>query len=449
VDSEPLTITAAAPLIRGGQLTPLDLLEQCLARIDRYEPKVRAWAYLDRERARTEAAQLTDEIRKGHYRGPLHGIPVGVKDIIDVFDMPTGCGSKLWANSYARKDAVCVERLRRAGVLILGKTVTTAYAYLDPPPTRNPWNLERTPGGSSSGSAAAVACGMCLGSLGTQTGGSIVRPASFCGVCALKPTWSCVSVDGVQPLAPSLDHVGLMANCVPDLALLLKPIAYFDRDSVPTPEEFVRKHFPPQPDLPRQLTGLPGYFPDKVSPDMAAAFDQFRSLTSQAGWSWSDRSLPPMFADIPRHHYAMMSVEAARVHADRIARRPDDYPPRIRGLVEDGLRCPAVEYAAAVEHHTRYWEDGEAWFGDPWPTFAVPAASGPAGDPSTTGDPSILSPWSYARVPVVSVPVGRSPDGLPLAVALVRHSHCDGELLKLAAEVESSLGRKPVLPPVS
>ena len=139
--------------------------------------------------------------------------------------MPTGCGSKLWANSYARRDATVVERLRQAGAVIMGKTVTTAFASFDPPVTRNPWNLDRTPGGSSSGSAAAVACGMCLGALGTQTGGSITRPASYCGVCSIKPTYGRVSVDGVLPLAPSMDHVGAMANCVRDLAILFQAIA--------------------------------------------------------------------------------------------------------------------------------------------------------------------------------------------------------------------------------
>src|SRR5439155_20667994 len=178
-------------------------LEQCLARIDRYEPKVRAWVFIDRERARQDAERLTTELKAGQNRGPLHGIPVGIKDIIDVFDMPTGCGSKLWANSYARRDATCVERLRQAGAVIIGKTVTTAFASFDPPITRNPWNLDRTPGGSSSGSAAAVACGMCLGALASQTGGSITRPASYCGVYSLKPTYGRVSADGVMPLAPS------------------------------------------------------------------------------------------------------------------------------------------------------------------------------------------------------------------------------------------------------
>src|SRR5438876_1233363 len=215
----PLTIHEAAAAIRAGTLTPVDLLEQCLARIDVYEPHVRAWVVIDRDGAREQAERLTAELKRGQNRGPLHGIPIGVKDIIDVFDLPTGCGSKLWANSIARQDATVVKRLRQAGAVILGKTVTTAYAFLDPPVTRNPWNLSRTPGGSSSGSAAAVACGMCLGALASQTGGSTTRPASFCGVCSLKPTYRSVSVDGVVPLAPSLDHIGAIASCVRDLAI--------------------------------------------------------------------------------------------------------------------------------------------------------------------------------------------------------------------------------------
>ena len=223
--AEPTTITEAAEFIRTGALTPSDLLEQCLARIDRYEERVRAWVHIDREGAREQASRLTAEVKQNGYRGPLHGIPVGIKDIIDVFDMPTGCGSKRWANSYARRDATCVERLRQAGAVIMGKTVTTAYASFDPPITRNPWNPAHTPGGSSSGSAAAVACGMCLGALATQTGGSITRPASYCGVYSLKPTYGRVSVDGVLPLAPSMDHAGVMANCVRDLAILFQAIA--------------------------------------------------------------------------------------------------------------------------------------------------------------------------------------------------------------------------------
>src|SRR5436309_9518404 len=206
------TIYEAAAAIRQGTLTPVELVEQCLAAIDRWESTVRAWVFVDRDGARAEARRLTDELGRGQDRGPLHGIPIGVKDIFDVFDWPTAAGSKRWANSIARQDADVVRQLRQAGCIFLGKTVTTAYASFDPPVTRNPWDLTRTPGGSSSGSAAALACGMCLGALGSQTGGSITRPASYCGVAGLKPTYGLVSCDRVVPLAPSMDHPGPIAR---------------------------------------------------------------------------------------------------------------------------------------------------------------------------------------------------------------------------------------------
>src|SRR6266851_5133320 len=219
-----LTIHAAAEEIRQGKLSPVELLEACLQRIDRFEEKVRAWVLVDRDGARAVAKERELELHRGQWRGPLHGIPLGIKDIIDVFDWPTAAGSRLWQNSIARQDATVVRKLREAGAVLIGKTVTTQYASFDPPPTRNPWNLARTPGGSSSGSAAAIACGMCLGALGSQTGGSITRPASYCGVAGLKPTYGRVSTRGVVPLAPSMDHVGPMARCVHDLAILFQVI---------------------------------------------------------------------------------------------------------------------------------------------------------------------------------------------------------------------------------
>src|ERR1700757_3538245 len=212
------TIASASENIRLGQVTPAALLDSCLERVDGLESAVRAWAFLDPNSAHTHAEALTAELKRGEYRGPLHGIPLGIKDIIDVFDWPTACGSRLWRDNIARQDAPAVRKLRAAGAVLMGKTVTTQYASFDPPPTRNPWNPARTPGGSSSGSAAAIACGMCLGTLGSQKGGSIPRPASFCGVAGCKPTYGRVSVDGVMPLAASMDHPGPIARSVRDLA---------------------------------------------------------------------------------------------------------------------------------------------------------------------------------------------------------------------------------------
>jgi Asp-tRNA(Asn)/Glu-tRNA(Gln) amidotransferase A subunit family amidase len=456
VDREPLTITAAAPLLQSGQLTPSDLLEQCLARTDRYEEKVRAWVYLDRERARTEAAQLTAEITQGLYRGPLHGIPIGIKDIIDVFDMPTGCGSRLWANSYARRDATCVQRLRQAGALILGKTVTTTYAFLDPPPTRNPWNLERTPGGSSSGSAAAVACGMCLAALGTQTGGSITRPASYCGVCSLKPTYGRVSVGGVLPLAPSLDHVGVMANCVRDLAVVYEAIAGTDGESgralaIPAAIWLIDQRLSAdikQP--PPRFARLRGVFDELAEPVMRSAIDRLvldlRSLSSTQALV-TDVVPPAGFSSLPRHHRTMMAVEAATYHVERLAAHPDDYPPRIRELIEEGQTTSATRYREASLERDGLeiqMDDPAVWSGH----YVTPATTGPAPDASTTGNPVFNSPWSFTGLPTVSFPIARGADGLPLAVQLVGKSEHDGWLLAAAAWVEQVVGFERRLPPV-
>jgi aspartyl-tRNA(Asn)/glutamyl-tRNA(Gln) amidotransferase subunit A len=443
---EPMTITEAAGFIRRGELTPVELLEQCLARIDKYESRVRAWVYLDRDGARDQAERLTAELKAGQNRGLLHGIPIGIKDIIDVFDMPTGCGSKLWANSHARRDATCVERLRQAGAIIMGKTVTTAYASFDPPVTRNPWNLERTPGGSSSGSAAAVACGMCLGALATQTGGSITRPASFCGVCSIKPTYGRVSVDGVLPLAPSMDHVGAMANCGRDLAILLQPIARTDTDEVAKPYHYLAEIDGPTSYARfKQLTVLPD-FPATPNQDMQSAFDSLRAKTKAKEWAWNSLPLPPSFADVPRFHHAVMAVEAAAYHADRMRRHPDDYPPKVSGLIEHGLSWSAPDYARVTSHLAALREEMEERFVDSWKTFITPATTGAAPTAETTGDPAFNSPWSYTGLPTVSLPLAWSADTLPLAVQLTGQRWCEDDLLAVAAMLEADIGfeRRPI-----
>ncbi len=448
MDHGPRTISEAAPLIRAGELTPSDLLEQCLARIDRYEPKVRAWAYLDRERARADAARLTDELKTGQHRGPLHGIPVGVKDIIDVFDMPTGCGSKLWANSYARRDATCVERLRQAGAVIVGKTVTTAYASFDPSVTRNPWNLDRTPGGSSSGSAAAVACGMCLAALATQTGGSITRPASYCGVCSLKPTYGRVSVDGVLPLAPSMDHVGVMANCVRDLAVVFQTIAgpngypppgmRFELGTVPDCLALLNRS-PREAGRPIRLTGM---FEELADREM---LDLYESSLSSFEFDCApiDRVVPPAgFARILEAHHVVMATEAAWYHKERLRRVPDDYPPRIRELIERGSGGFGPDYFNADILRSELREEiANALAGTQTPyragVFITPATTSFAPTAETTGDPAMNSPWSLLGLPTVSVPGGRSKDGLPFAVQFIGQPGAEAETLAVARHYES------------
>ncbi len=260
------------------------------------------------------------ELADGKCRGPLHGIPIGIKDLIDVAGWPTLVGAPWLPHAPAATDAPLVARLRDAGVIILGKTVTTQFACFDPPPTRNPWDLDRTPGGSSSGSAAAVATGMCLGAVGSQTGGSITRPASFCGVAGCKPTYGIVPIEGVYPLSPSLDHPGPIARSVHDLAILFeaitgKPVA-MDRSTKSAADlmrSFVGTEAAFKPNVrnifiaedgakssanPPRLGRLRGLFVDRAEPASLAVFETALARLSQAGARISEGRLPPAFDNV-------------------------------------------------------------------------------------------------------------------------------------------------------
>ncbi len=433
------TIHGASEEIRTGKLSAGQLLQECLARIDKLEPTVRAWVLVDRERARAEAKQRDEELQRGQWRGPLHGIPLGVKDIFDVFDWPTACGSRLWQNSIARQDAPVVQQLRQAGAVLLGKTVTTQYASFDPPVTRNPWKLDRTPGGSSSGSAAAVASGMCLGALASQTGGSITRPASFCGVPGCKPTFNRVNAAGVLPLAHSMDHVGVIGRCSLDLALMLEVIASSgDRETGDAPSCSL------SPKRPR-LGRLHGLFDQRADPVMREAMDRACTRLRDQGATVADVSLPAAFAEVEPRHRIVMAVESAQYHEIRLLRHPEDYAPRIRGLVEEGLKCPAPEYARCKEHQRHLTAVMLHCF-QSVDALITPATVGPAPDAGTTGDPVFNSPWSYVGYPTVSLPVELSPDGLPLSIQLVGKMFEEEHLLAVAGWCEEHLGWTPAEP---
>jgi aspartyl-tRNA(Asn)/glutamyl-tRNA(Gln) amidotransferase subunit A len=435
------TIHAAAADTRAGRLSPVDLLESCLERIDRHEERVRAWVLVDRDGARAEARRLADELKRGQYRGPLHGIPIGIKDIFDVFDWPTAAGSRLWANSIARQDATVVRKLRESGAVLVGKTVTTQYASFDPPPTRNPWNPERTPGGSSSGSAAAVAAGMCLGALGSQTGGSITRPASYCGVAGCKPEFGTLSCEGVVPLAHSMDHPGPIARCVRDLAVLLQTLwggirkapdllaALHDDRGCPT------------------LGRVHGLFEERAEPSVRRMMDELTQTLIDRGATVEDVALPAGFAEVIERHRIVMAVEAAQFHERRLRKHPEDYGPNITKLLEEGLACPAAEYARTKEHQRQLALEMRLLLVPR--VILCPATTGPAPARATTGDPAFNSPWSYTGLPTVSFPVGLSEDGLPLAIQLVGGGARNGlaNLFRAAQWCENILGGRLPEPP--
>ncbi len=415
--------------LRSGETTCLAILDDYLARIDHLDGEIRAWVVVDRAGAREQAVRLDDSLATGEDHGPLHGIPIAIKDIIDVAGLPTGCGSARWAARLAGSDADVVVRLRQAGAVIMGKTVTTPYAWVDPPRTRNPWNLERTPGGSSSGSAAAVAAGMCAGAIGSQTGGSIIRPASFCGVAGLKPTRGAISTRGVFPLARSLDHVGPIARSVVDLAAIFHAI---EPSGLPLANSLANR--------PPRIGRLGGYFDRRLDPDARLAINHALAALSEAGATVIDHEGPLDFDAVMLDHRRVMAHEAAELHSDWLAQYPDDYPPRIRSLILEGQSIANDEYrrsrdtietAAGIVHQALSLGRYDA--------LSTPATTGPAPDPSTTGDPAFNSPFSFTGNPCVSFPVGLAPDGPPLALQLIGARDRDLELLECARWCEQAI----------
>jgi aspartyl-tRNA(Asn)/glutamyl-tRNA(Gln) amidotransferase subunit A len=435
-----LSIAQAAAAIRRGDLSPRALVAECLARIDRFEDQVRAWVVVDRAGACEAAERAGREIAAGTDRGVLHGIPVGIKDIVDAQGLPTRAGSPLTDARPANRDATVVERLRAAGAIILGKTVTTEFACFDPSPTRNPWNVAHTPGGSSSGSAAAVALGMCLGAIGSQTGGSITRPASYCGIAGCKPTFGRTSRAGVVPVSFHLDHVGTMGRGADDCARLLHAIAGPDaRD----PAAALRANL----EIDQTAAGAPPrlgvtwqYFFDEADDEVAQLTrDAIHSLVER-GATLAERALAEGFSQVHAMHRRLYVAEAADVHRALYGAPRDGYGPKMKALLDEGFATSMADYQEALRHQVAFRSALERTLAevDALVTPATPTAA-PAGLEST-GDPKFNSPWSYAGVPTVSIPCALSAAGLPLALQLVGSAWSEQRLLEVAAWCQQTLG---------
>ena len=428
--NRPTTIVLASRQIADGRLSPTECVRRCLARIDALEDQLHAWVVVDRQGALQVARRLDRELEENKIRGPLHGIPIGIKDIIDVVGLPTLAGSKLRAGHAAKQDAPLVARLRAAGAIILGKTVTTEFACFDPAPTRNPWNIEHTPGGSSSGSAAAGATGMCLGAIGTQTGGSITRPAGYCGVAGCKPSFDLVEISGVVPVSKHLDHAGPMARCVADLRVMLEVLA----DAALPRSEFAGDASGPRIGLNES------YFLEQADAEVAdavrAAVDTFRS----AGATVESVELPDSFSALHAMHRTIMAVDAAKQHKPWFPSRRDRYGPNIAALLDEGLATPKEAYRDALAHQQQFKRDLAEML-RPCDALLTPATVTPAPvSLETTGDPSFNSPWSHAGVPTVSFPCSLSEKGLPIALQLVGAAGKDAHVLSVAEWCEERIG---------
>lgn len=434
-----VTLRGQSQAIQRCQITCRDVFDRCRSAVAEHEPSVNAWVRIGGEPVEQSVADRDAELRRGIWRGPLHGIPVGVKDIYDVAGWPTLAGIPNRSLPPADADSTMVRRLREAGAIIVGKTVTTPYAFFDPPPTRNPWNLDRTPGGSSSGSAAAVASGMCLGALGSQTGGSITRPAAFCGVAGYKPSFGLLSRRGMFPFAPSLDHPGPMARTVDDLICLMTALApkwlrsdFFSLLSEPVVFDI--------DELPR-FAVLGGAFSDKTESTMLDALDATTKGLSVAGAmiAASDASELELL-NLWQSHRCVMAVEIAASQAERLQQRPEEFTPAVRSLIEEGLAARSVDYAVAIQFQRSLRPHVSRAIGDS--IWLMPASRGAAPTPETTGDPCMNSPWSFLGFPTITIPMTLSPEGLPLGLQLVAGLGRDLDLFRVARWCESLLARR-------
>jgi Asp-tRNA(Asn)/Glu-tRNA(Gln) amidotransferase A subunit family amidase len=435
-----LTIREAVDRMKSGELTAERLLESCLARIQAREDTLHAWVEIYEEQAFAAARHCDEALRrKGGKPGPLHGIPVGVKDIIDVRGQFTRCGTPVYPAHIPPVDAPAVARLRAAGAIFLGKTQTTPFANNDPTITRNPWNPDHTPGGSSSGSGAAVADRMCPLALGTQTGGSLLRPAAFNGVVGFKGTYGEVSNEGVLPNSWTIDHVGFICRSVADAALVWPYL----REEEPRP--FARMPEPPRrsrartPGFPPKLGYIREFFEEEASPEVLQNLANLRESFLSSGAEIVEISLPPSFAFVIPGWDIIKQTELFAYHKALFEAHHEAYPPKLKVRLEKGNAISGHEYVEYQRHRIlfqremcRQMEEVDAVF------MPVASTTAPKGL-STTGSSVFNRPWTFSGFPALSLPTGLDANGLPFAMQMAAQPYCEETLLDVAAWCEKVL----------
>lgn len=437
-----LSATEAIQAIHDGEITSQDLVRDCLARIVEFDGVVGAWAHLDPDHALAQAREADDRRSRGLPLGALHGIPVGIKDIIDTKDMPTELGTPLHAGREPAGDAAIVEKLREAGAVILGKTVTTELAVSSPGKTTNPSDPTRTPGGSSSGSAAAVASFMIPLAVGTQTNGSIIRPASFCGVMGFKPSFGKISRHRVLLQAPSLDTIGVFGRTLEDLSLIADVLMEYDsRDRLMEPRA--------RPKISRVMAEDPPAEPHLAfvrSPvwDQAeeSTKDAFRELIAVIEDRVDIVQLPAAFNDAHEAHRRILEADLAKNFAKDYSGGKGKLSAGLSDMIERGQNVLAVEYNEAIEQAGLLNEELSDLFLE-YDAILTPAAPGeaPVGLEST-GSPAFCTIWTLCGTPALNLPLLQGPDDMPLGVQLVGEKGDDGRLLRTAKWLINTLNDK-------
>lgn len=414
--SDPLSAADAAVRIRAREITSESVVRACLDRIAAREHAVGAWSYLDPERA-LDAAREADRTPP---RGPLHGVPIGVKDIIDTFDMPTTLGFAPYASRRPVWDAACVAACRRAGAIVLGKTVTTEFAYFSPGKTRNPHALSATPGGSSSGSAAAVADGMVPVAFGSQTAASVIRPAAFCGIVGYKASHGEFSLSGIRPFAESHDSLGILARTVADVSLVRRVLLQDPPDDAANAEV---ENSPPR----LALCRTPHW--DRLDAVARTNVEAVTTALADAGAQIDAIELTDAFATIADDHRAVMAYEAARNYAFECDQRTNELSVAFRALCDEGRRLSRTAYRGAQQRIAAAGGELVDLFGrfDAW---IAPSALGEAPPfEAGTGDPLMSRIWTALHLPCLALPGGIGARGLPLGIQLVALAGMDDHLL--------------------
>ncbi len=413
----------------AGEASARAYCEGLLARIREHEAEVQAWAALDESRALALASVRDAARASGQRLGPLHGIPVGVKDIFDTADLPTQMGSGIFAGNRPARNAAVIERLITAGGYVLGKTVTTEFAFMHPGKTRNPWNPAHTPGGSSSGSAAAVAAGFVPVAIGTQTNGSVIRPAAFCGVVGFKPTFELIPYTGALHFSPTLDHVGVFARSVRDAAVFAACLA--DKGAL-------------APDLsePERAPRI-GYlmkFPwNEGEPDACACLETALARLAAAGAEVRDLSLP---AEMSRAHLILRTImfyEAGREHAQCQERHRGQMSATLNAAIDEGRSISEESYRAALVKRSAVIAAARALFAECDAIASLPAPGAAPQRLDITGDPSFCTLWSLTGFPAISIPFAVAPNGLPLGLQIAAPTGRDDRVLAVAAWCEAAL----------
>lgn len=424
--------TAWASAMEYGELRAGDVIDSTLETIAAHENDVHAWQAYDAARARAAAQAIDAGAPSG--RGLLSGIPLGVKDIIDTVDFPTAYGSPIYRDHRPARDAACVALAREQGGIVVGKTVTTEFAYFAPGPTANPHALGHTPGGSSSGSAAAVASGMVPLAFGSQTAGSLIRPASYCGVWGFKPSHGLFSLAGVGGMAQTLDTLGWLARHVDDLALMRAALL---RAPLRLPQE--GSHAP-------RIAVCRTFDWDMATDDTAKAIDLTAQALSRAGVQTSDLVLPSALAGVTQAQRQIQAFEAARALAAEWAAHSAALSPSLTTLIEEGIACPVEQYEQAL----RVAADARLALADVFRDYdAILAPSAPGEAPAglaATGDPVFSRMWTLLHAPCLNVPAARGSHGLPVGVQLVGAWLDDARLLDIAKWIAKRLEIRVALP---